>query len=138
MLFHVVNALVVLFTLVSLYVTHANTAHFHDDYINVLASQRNATQTYVRYNLGTFDVETWTCELQRAQGASMVSDDYGKQCGDEIAGRAVMIPFMLLAWLIAGVSIWGFAKGGRRGSDGEAIRTQEVNLEMGKMNATDE
>ncbi|CAE7193832.1 hypothetical protein PTT_11077 [Pyrenophora teres f. teres 0-1] len=138
MMFHIINAIVVLFALVSIYVTHVNSSHFRDNYINILASQRNATQTYVRYDAGIFDVETWTCQLQRAQGVGMVQNDYGKQCADEIAGRAVMIPFMLLAWLIAGVGIWGFTKGGRRGPDGEAIRTQEVGLEMNKMNATDE
>ncbi|RMZ66080.1 hypothetical protein GMOD_00005147 [Pyrenophora seminiperda CCB06] len=133
MFFHLVNAFVVLIALVLIEFTHAKTAHFRADYINDLASQRNATQTYVRYNRGTFDLETWTCELYRTQGVGMVQDDYGKQCADEIAGRGVMIPFMLLAWLIAGVGIWGFIKGGQRAPDVEAVKTQEDGFEMDKM-----
>jgi hypothetical protein len=90
---------------------------------------------FFRYSIGTFDLETWACELKDVRGAIMVKDDYSKQCEIELAGRATMIPFVLVAWLVAGISIWGLVGGGRRGPDGERVKTQDVGLEMGKMNA---
>jgi hypothetical protein len=46
-----------------------------------------------------------------------------------------MIPFVIFAWAVAAVSIWGLVGGGRRGPDGERVKTEDVSLEMGKMNA---
>jgi succinate dehydrogenase hydrophobic anchor subunit len=142
MFFHISNAILVLFALVSIYVTHKNTSHFREGFVNFRASRMNNTastqENFFRYNFGTFDLETWACELQDVRGAVMVRDDYGKQCGVEIAGRAIMIPFMITAWAVAAVSLWGFVGGGRRGPDGERMKTDEVGLEMGKMNATDD
>jgi hypothetical protein len=98
----------------------------------------DAQDGFFRYNIGTFDLETWACELKNVRGAAMVQDDYSMQCGVEIAGRAFMIPFLIVAWIVAGVGIWGLVGGGRRGPDGERIKTEEVGLEMGKMNVTDD
>jgi hypothetical protein len=148
MFLHITNAIVVLFALVSIYFTHKNTSHFRDGYVNFRASRMNDTPfstpdtqqepSFFRYNIGTFDLETWACELKDVAGAAMVRDDYAKQCGVEIAGRAFMIPFLVLACGVAGVGIWGLVAGGRRGPDGERVKTEEVGLEMGKMNATDD
>jgi hypothetical protein len=98
-------------------------------------SPNDPTDNFFRYNIGTFDLETWSCELKDVRGASMVQDDYAKQCYVEVAGRAIMIPFVIFAWAVAAVSIWGLVGGGRRGPDGERVKTEDVSLEMGKMNA---
>lgn len=136
MFLHITNSIVVLFALVSIYVTHKNTSHFRDGYINFAASRMNETsENFFRYNIGRFDLETWACELKDVRGAAMVQEDYGKQCVIEVAGRAFMIPFVIMAWLVAGVGIWGLVGGGRRGPDGERMKTEDVGLEMGKMNA---
>jgi hypothetical protein len=63
----------------------------------------------------------------------MVQSDYGKQCSIEVAGRAIMIPFLIMAWTVAGVGIWGLVGGGRRGPDGERVKTEDVGFEMGKI-----
>ena len=142
MFLHITNAIVVLFALVSIYFTHRKTSHFRERYVNSRASRMNDTvdtqENFFRYNIGTFDLETWACELKDVRGAAMVKDDYSRQCGIEIAGRAFMIPFLIVAWSVAAVGIWGLVGGGRRGPDGERIKTEEVGLEMGKMNATDD
>lgn len=146
MFLHITNAILVLFALVSIYVTHKNTSHFREGFVNFQASRINDTTStstqqspaFFRYNFGTFDLETWACELANVEGASMVRKDYGKQCGIEIAGRAVMIPFVVVVWGVAAIGLWGFVGGGRRGPDGERMKTDEVGLEMGKMNATDD
>ncbi|CAN9248330.1 unnamed protein product [Alternaria alternata] len=142
MFLHITNAILVLFALVSIFVTHKNTSHFREGFVNFRASRMNDTaatqETFFRYNFGTFDLETWACELQDVGGAAMVREDYSKQCAVEVAGRAVMVPFMVIAWAVAAVGLWGFVGGGRRGPDGERMKTEEVGLEMGKMNATDD
>ncbi|KAF1921859.1 hypothetical protein BDU57DRAFT_553887 [Ampelomyces quisqualis] len=147
MFLHIMLAILVLFALVSIYVTHRSTSHFRDGYVNFRASRLNSSSNFTsssnnsnepeffRYNIGTFDLETWSCELKDVRGAAMVQSDYAMQCSIELAGRAVMIPFVVLAWIVAGTGIWGLVGGGRRGPDGERVRTAEVDLEMGKMNA---
>jgi hypothetical protein len=141
MLFHITNAILILFALVSISVTRKSTSHFRDGYVNFRASAMNdgnstASDKVFRYNIGTFDLETWSCELKDVRGVGMVRDDYAQQCAIEVAGRAIMIPFVLLAWLVAGIAVWGLVGGGRRGPDGERVKTEDVGLEMGKMNAT--
>jgi uncharacterized membrane protein YphA (DoxX/SURF4 family) len=142
MFVHIVNAMLVLFALVAIYTTHHNTSHYRDGYvaqlISAISDMPKSSEPVFRYDIGTFDLETWACELKGVKGAAMVQDDYTKQCAIETAGRAVLVPFLVGAWFVAGVSVWGFVKGGRRGPDGERMNTDEVGLEMGKMNATDD
>jgi len=141
MFLHITNGMLILFAVVSISVTRKSTSHFLDGYVNFRASRmndNNSTSTmdnFFRYNIGTFDLETWSCELMDVRGASMVRDDYTKQCYIEIAGRAIMVPFVIFAWVVAGIGIWGLVGGGRRGPDGERVKTEDVGLEMGKMNA---
>jgi hypothetical protein len=141
MFVHVMNSILVLFALVSIFVTHKSSSKFRDGYVNFRASRlndpnpNNQTETFFRYNIGTFDLETWSCELKSVAGASMVWSDYSKQCAIEVAGRAIMIPFLLFACAVAGVGIWGLVGGGRRGPDGERVKTEDLGLEMDKMNA---
>lgn len=141
MFLHITNGMLILFALVSITVTRKSTSHFRDGYVNFRASRMNdnnstsSSDNFFRYNIGTFDLETWSCELKDVRGASMVRDDYAHQCAVEVAGRAIMIPFVIFAWLVAGIAIWGLVGGGRRGPDGERVKTEDVGLEMGKMNA---
>jgi hypothetical protein len=138
MFLHITNGIFVLFALVSISVTHRSTSHFRDGYVNFVASRMddgNPGDNFFRYNIGTFDLETWSCELKDVRGASMVQEDYAKQCAIEVAGRALMIPFVILAWTVAAIGIWGLVGGGRRGPDGERVKTEDVGLDMGKMNA---
>ncbi|KAI8934344.1 hypothetical protein NX059_009080 [Plenodomus lindquistii] len=136
MFLHITNSIVILFALVSLCVSHKNTSHFRDGYVNFVASRvndNNSTENYIRYNIGRFDLETWACELKDVRGAAMVSDDYGKQCRIESAGRSLMIPLVIFAGMVAAVGVWSLVAGGRRGPDGERMKTEDIGLELGKM-----
>src|SRR5437763_1569603 len=84
--------LVILFALISIYVTHKSSSSFSERYVNRKAD-RSSSDDGMRYNIGTFDLETWSCELKSVDGARMVWEDYGKQCAIEMAGRDMMIPF---------------------------------------------
>lgn len=140
MFLHVSNAILVLFALVSIVVTNKSSSQFRNFYVNFRASSMSSTdlsENFFRYNIGTFDLETWACELKDVAGVGMARDDYAKQCAIEVAGRAIVIPFVIVAWSIAGVAIWALVAGGRRGPNGERVKTVDVGLEMGKMNATD-
>lgn len=136
MFLHITNSILILFALVSAYVTHKNTSHFRDGYVNFVASRRNDTEpaeNFFRYNVGRFDLETWACELKDVRGAAIVSDIYDRQCHIEVAGRAIMIPLIILSVLVAAVGVWSLVAGGRRGPDGERMKTEDVGLEMGKL-----
>ena len=63
-------------------------------------------------------------------GAKSVWDDYSKQCSIEMAGRIMMIPFTVVAFLLAAWSIRGLM-GGRRGVDGERLKTEDVCVRAG-------
>jgi hypothetical protein len=138
MFLHFTNSIFVLFSLVSIFVTHKSASHFREGYImrkaDRTSSSMNPNDDDLRYNIGTFDLETWSCELKSVPGAMMVWDDYSKQCGIEMAGRALMIPFVVVAFLCAAWSIRGMM-GGRRGAEGERLKTEDVGVEMGKFNA---
>lgn len=88
----------------------------------------------IRYDIGSFDLETWACELKTVDGAMMVWEDYSRQCSIEVASRMLMIPFVIIAFLISGWSIAQMMRC-RRDADGERMKTEDVNVEMGKFNA---
>ncbi|PVI07874.1 hypothetical protein DM02DRAFT_511908 [Periconia macrospinosa] len=137
MFVHFSNSILILFALVSLYMTHKSSSHFSERYINFKADLSTSSEDGMRYNRGTFDLETWSCELATVPGASMVSEDYGRQCAAEIAGRGMMIPWLILGWGLTGLSIWGMI-GGWRDANGQRVKTNSVEMELGKMRATDE
>ena len=77
MFLHITNGILILFALVSISVTRKSTSHFRDGYANSRAMRMNDTSdNFFRYNICTFDLETWACELKDVRGASMVRDDY--------------------------------------------------------------
>jgi hypothetical protein len=94
----------------------------------------SAANDGIRYNIGTFDLETWGCELKDVTGARSVWSEYRKQCSIEITGRVIVVPFMVIAFLITGACIAQMMRC-RRDADGERIKTEDVRVEMGKFNA---
>ncbi|KAJ4357707.1 uncharacterized protein N0V89_002283 [Didymosphaeria variabile] len=132
MFLHFGNTVLILFALISTFVTHKSTSHVKVKYITNKAERPSAADG-MRYNIGTFDLETWSCEWKTIPGAEMVWDDYAAQCHIEVAGRSMMILFLIVGIGLAGLSIWGMI--GRRDSSGERIKTEQVELEMDKMNA---
>ncbi|KAF2796470.1 hypothetical protein K505DRAFT_347916 [Melanomma pulvis-pyrius CBS 109.77] len=144
MFVHFTHSILVLFSLVSIYITHKMASHFREGYIMRQANNNNNNNNNnnsdgnpdggVRYNIGTFDLETWSCELKSVKGAMMVWEDYSKQCDIEVAGRVIMIPFVIVAFALAALSI-SLMIGSRRDPDGERMKTEDVGLEMGKFNA---
>lgn len=136
MFLHFSNSVLILFALVSLAMSHKSSSHFSERYINKKADLASS-EDGMRYNRGTFDLETWSCELKSVPGSRMVWEDYGKQCTAEVAGRAMMIPLLIVGWGLCGLSIWMMI-GGWRDANGQRIKTDQVELEMGKMRATDE
>ncbi|KAF2275258.1 uncharacterized protein EI97DRAFT_451172 [Westerdykella ornata] len=143
MFLHFCNSVLVLFSLVSIFITHKSTSHFHERYIMRQADRfndpnnpfNNSTDNDgIRYNIGTFDLETWSCELKTVEGARRVWSEYERQCSIEMAGRILVIPFMITAFLIAGACIAQMMRC-RRDANGERMKTEEVSMEMGKFNA---
>ena len=133
MFLHFANSIVILLALVSIHVTHKSSSHFSERYINRKADRPSSIDG-MQYSIGTFDLETWSCELKSVPGASMVSEDYGKQCSIEMAGRGLMIPFLIVGWILCGLSIKQMIEC-RRDANGERIKTEQLELEMNKMNA---
>lgn len=58
------------------------------------------------YDRGTFDLETWSCELKDVPGAMVAWDDYTMQCHLERAGRWMMIPYLLIGVSVAFFVVW--------------------------------
>jgi hypothetical protein len=90
---------------------------------------------YFLYDSGTFDLETWTCQLENARGVGEAREDYGKQCGIEVAGRTIMAPFFVVAFIVAGTAIWSFIIGGKQSSHDGHLWTKDADLEFGKGDA---
>ena len=140
MFVHFTQFILVLFSLVSIFITHKMASHFRESYImrkasnsSAFPSSPNALEGGVRYNIGTFDLETWSCELKSVQGAQMVWQDYNQQCDIELAGRWIMAPFVVVAFLLVGTAIWQMI--GKRDPEGQRMKSEDVGLEMGKFNA---
>ncbi|KAF2709246.1 hypothetical protein K504DRAFT_467218 [Pleomassaria siparia CBS 279.74] len=133
MFVHFTMSIIVLFSLVSIYMTHKMSSNFRQSYIMRKASNTDPDEG-VRYNIGTFDLETWSCELKTVPGATMVWEDYRKQCDVEVAGRFIMIPYMIVGFGLAALAIWQMI-GSRRDPDGVRMKSEDVGLEMGKFNA---
>ncbi|KAK7190946.1 hypothetical protein DPSP01_009155 [Paraphaeosphaeria sporulosa] len=132
MFLHFGNTILILFALISTLVAHKSSSHVNVRYVTSKADRPSAADG-LRYNIGTFDLETWSCEWKSIPGAEMVWMDYGAQCSVEVAGRSIMCLFLVVTTALAGLSIWGMI--GRRDASGERIKTEQVELEMGKMNA---
>lgn len=143
MFLHFALSILVLFSLVSLYITHRMSSHFRPGYVvRVAASLDNTSNPNnynpeggMVYNRGTFDLETWSCELKTAQGATMVWEDYSNQCNMEVAGRIIMIPFVIIAFLLAALAIAQMIGCKRDPETGARMKSEDVGLEMGKFNA---
>ncbi|KAF2742009.1 hypothetical protein M011DRAFT_413431 [Sporormia fimetaria CBS 119925] len=140
MFLHFCNSIMILFSLVSIFGTHRSTSHFKEKHVMQQAYRfaspssrffRN-NDDEIRYNIGTFDLETWSCELKSVEGARSVWSEYEKQCGVEMAGRVMVIPFMITAFLIVGACVVEMMRC-RRDADGRRMKTEEVGVELGKL-----
>ncbi|KAF1926152.1 uncharacterized protein M421DRAFT_40695, partial [Didymella exigua CBS 183.55] len=130
MILHIINAVLVLCALIAISVAHKKSSTFQYQLIpkdpNVASP---SGYRYFRYDSGTFDLETWTCELKDARGVGDARKDYSAQCHIEVAGRMIMTPFFLAAVTITMLSVWALIVGGKEMPYNEQIYTKDVDLE---------
>lgn len=129
MFLHIVNSILIILATISLFATHKSSSHFNPDY-NSRKDPGSGFGVDGVYDRGMFDIETWSCELMNQPGAWMVWEDYSKQCRIEMAGRWMMIPFILAGVSVAALAVTQMI--GRKAD--ESTKTVEE-LEMGKFNA---
>ncbi|KAJ4344958.1 hypothetical protein N0V95_006071 [Ascochyta clinopodiicola] len=135
---HIINAILVLTALIAIFVSHKASSLF--DY-KLIPESPNAVSPsgykYYRYDAGTFDIETWTCELEKPDIVGEARKDYKAQCGIEVAGRTILVPFFLVAVAVAAVSICALVGGGKQESRSGHLWTKDVDLEMNKGSVDD-
>lgn len=133
MVLHIINAILVMTALIAMFVSHKASSSFEYE---LIPGTPNAVSPsgyrYYRYDSGTFDLETWTCELEYVKGVGEARKDYKAQCEIEVAGRTIMVPFFLVALAVAGLSVWALIVGGEQGRCSEHIHTKDIDLEMSK------
>jgi hypothetical protein len=133
MALHVVNTILVLSALIGLSVAHKDSSTF--DY-KLIPQEPNALSPsgyrYYRYDAGTFDLETWTCELMNIPAVGDAMKDYSAQCQIEAAARMMLVPFFLATIAVTGLSIWALVVGGRQLPHNEQLYTKDIDLEVGK------
>ena len=133
MILHSINAILVLTALITMSVSHKASSSFK---YNLIPKEPNAVSTsgyrYYRYDSGTFDLETWTCELKNTKRVGEARKDYQAQCEIEVAGRMIMVPFFLVTLAAIGLSVWALVVGGKQGPRSEHLYTKDADLEMGK------
>lgn len=138
MILHLVNVILVLTALIAMFTSHKNSSKFES---NLIPETPNAVSPsgfrYYRYDSGTFDLETWTCELENMKGVGEARKDYKAQCEIEVAGRTIMAPFFLVALAVAALSVWMLVIGGKRTPGGEHIYTKDADIEMSQETASD-
>jgi hypothetical protein len=136
MILHTINAILVLSALIAIFVSHKASSLFNYD---ELPQTPNAVSPsgyrYYRYDSGTFDLETWTCELKNAKAAGEAREDYRKQCDIEVVGRTIVVPFSFVALVLAGMSVWAFVVAEKQGPRSEHLWTKDLDLEVGKADA---
>ncbi|KAF2204238.1 hypothetical protein GQ43DRAFT_365064 [Delitschia confertaspora ATCC 74209] len=129
MFLNIINTLLILFSMVALFVTHKSSSHFSVRYM----SRKGGFGKDGIYNRGTFDLETWSCELQSIPGAKVAWDDYASQCRIEVAGRMMMVPFLLLGIGVTCISVAQMMGCQRDGK--EQSKPGLEDFEMSKFNA---
>jgi hypothetical protein len=129
MFIHIINTILILLSMVAIFVTHKSSSHFSVVYM----SRKGGFGKDGFYDRGTFDLETWSCELKAIPGAEPAWEDYASQCRIEEAGRWMMVPFLLAG---IGVTCLSVAQmmGCSRESDEEQLKSSP-DFEMGKFNA---
>jgi hypothetical protein len=90
---HIVNHLFCVATLVLVFIQHGNSARF--DVTTLLAQSRDSVadqdQPLITYSAGTFDLESWSCDLAR-----FAPSNFNATCQLEMAERYLLIPLALL------------------------------------------
>ncbi|KAJ4323946.1 hypothetical protein N0V94_001590 [Neodidymelliopsis sp. IMI 364377] len=136
MILHIVNLVLVLTALIAVFDSHKASSSFKSENIPRTPNAVSPSgYKYFLYDSGTFDLETWTCQLQSARGVGEAREDYRKQCDIEVAGRTMMVPFFVFAFIVAGTSIWSFVIGGKQSSRNEHLWTKDADPEFGKGDA---
>ncbi|KAJ4994180.1 hypothetical protein SVAN01_00009 [Stagonosporopsis vannaccii] len=129
---HTINTIMVLIALIAMSVSHKASSTFQAE---LIPREPNAVSPsgyrYFRYDAGTFDLETWTCELMHPDSVGEARKDYQAQCNIEVAGRMMMAPFFLAALAVTGLSVWTLVAGGEQGPSKEYIYAKDADLEMG-------
>ncbi|KAF9693454.1 hypothetical protein EKO04_008409 [Ascochyta lentis] len=133
MILHITNTILAVTALIAIFVSHKASSAF--DY-KLIPRTPNAVSPsgykYYRYDAGTFDLETWACELENPESVGEARKDYQAQCNIEVAGRMILVPFFLVALTVAGVSVCTYIIGGKQGPRGEHLWTKAADLEMNK------
>lgn len=133
LILHTINTILVLVALIAMSVSHKASSKFQAD---LIPKEPNAISPsgyrYYRYDDGTFDLETWTCELMHPEAVGEARKDYHTQCDIERAGRMIMAPFFLVALAVTGLSVWALVTGSEQGPINEHIYTKDADLETGK------
>ena len=93
MFVHFINTIMILLSMVAIFVTHKSSSRFSRNYV----SRRGGFGPDGFYDRGTFDLETWSCDLKSSRGAEVARDDYSSQCQIEEVGRWMMVPFLLIS-----------------------------------------
>lgn len=133
MIIHTINATLVLTALIAMSASHKASSLFQYELIPKAANAVSPSGfKYYRYDDGTFDLETWTCTLENAGSVGEARKDYAAQCGIEVAGRTIMVPFFLVALAVACLSVWALSVGGNQEARGAQLWTKDVDLEMNK------
>ena len=125
--------MLVLSALIALFVSHKASSTFQPESI---PNEPNAVSPsgykYYRYDPGTFDLETWTCQLTTPKAVGEARKDYQAQCNIEVAGRTILVPFFLVALAMSGLSIWSLILGTKHGARNDRLYTKDADLESSR------
>ncbi|KAJ9635454.1 hypothetical protein H2201_003116 [Coniosporium apollinis] len=95
------TALLSLASLLTMFITHARSAHFDPNYKTHWGWYGPAGA----YTKGVFDLETWVCELAYYRGSDGTRN-FSKQCSIEQAARWLLLPFCIVSIVAAGLGWW--------------------------------
>lgn len=133
MILHTINAALVLTALIAMSASHKASSQFQNELIPRTPNAISPSgYKYYRYDAGAFDLETWTCSLENVKSVGEARKDYSAQCGIEVAGRTVMVPFFIVALAVACLSIWVLVVGGKQEPRGRHLWTKDIDLEINK------
>lgn len=114
------TAVLSLVSLLTIFVSHLRSAHFD---VNYKDPYSGGYGPWGRYAKGTFDLETWTCDLAAFEGSPSIQT-FSKQCRIEQAARWALVPFCIVSVLAAGLGWWAMSN--EKANVDECIKLKEV------------
>lgn len=84
-----------------MFIIHNESGHFDVNTLLVTSTNIDASRL-IHYN-GTFDMETWVCDLK-----SLDEEVFADPCGLEQIQRFAMIPYSLIAFICFCTGVWAF------------------------------